>query len=107
MNCASCGVEIEQHSGPGRPSVYCSDGCRRAAEFTIRRLLNRIDRAELEQREIKAGGWAGDDDERRTRLNALRRWLKADEAKLRALLGANNQIKSNVNETRKEKPWTT
>lgn len=88
MNCASCGAEIEPHSGPGRPSVYCSEPCRRMAEFAIRGLVRRLDKAEIQLRETKAGGWSGfDDDDRRARMRALRRWIKADSAKLRALLG--------------------
>ena len=99
--CASCGADLEPRSGAGRPSAYCSETCRRMAEFAIRGLVRRLDKAEIELRELKAESGLYDDDERRQRVRALRRWIKQDSAKLRALLGAkesnfatNNQIQS-------------
>lgn len=89
MNCASCGAELEPKSGAGRPSVYCSEPCRRMAEFQIRALVRRLDKAEIELRGIKAGEWCSQPERR---IRALRRWIKKDTAKLRALLGGNNQI---------------
>src|SRR5687768_12211827 len=95
MACASCGTELEPHAGPGRPSVYCSEPCRRMAEFRIRGLVKRIEKAELEIRELNAryGRFEyADADERRSRLREMRRWLAEDQARLRALLGAKNQM---------------
>ena len=89
--CQSCGADLEPSTGPGRPKAYCGEGCRRVAEFQIRALVRRIERYELEQRELKADRWPCDED-RQHRLRALRRWIRADTAKLRAILGANNQI---------------
>lgn len=96
--CPSCGGPIEPHSGPGRPSIYCGEGCRRAAEFSIRGLVRRIDKAELELRELLApggiysrvgvSGYLGE-RERDQRAQALRDWLAQDQGRLRALLGAN------------------
>jgi len=95
VTCATCGTPIEPKAGPGRPAAYCSVGCRRVAEFQIRNLARRVERYELEQREVKAGNHAYyDDSERQRRLRALRRWIKTDNAKLRAILGANNQVQS-------------
>jgi hypothetical protein len=91
MTCASCGTELEPRTGPGRPAVYCSDGCRRFAEYKLRSLSRRIDKLEIELRELKAGDGYYDDDERRLRIRSVRRWIKQDSAELRALLGGNNQ----------------
>ena len=74
--------------------MYCSDTCRRLAEFQIRALLRRLDKAEIELRELKVGSVYSDDEESRLRMSALRRWIKQDGAKLRALLGANSQKES-------------
>ena len=94
LACASCSAELEPRSGPGRPSVYCSEGCRRFAEFRIRGIVRRIDRYEVELREVKTGTGYFDDDERRARLRALRRWIRNDTAQLRALLGGNIQARN-------------
>lgn len=61
------------------------------AEFQIRALVRRLDNAEIELREVKAGTGYYDDAERRQRVRVLRRWIAADEARLRSLLGGNNQ----------------
>jgi len=93
-HCASCGTALEPRSGPGRPSAYCNEGCRRTAEFAVRSLVKRINAAEIELREIQCAteDFAGlDQDERRRRTRFLRRWLVEDRTKLRALLGGNNQ----------------
>lgn len=92
--CPSCGAALPPHEGgPGRPAVYCSEPCRRLAEFRIRALCRRIEKYELEQREVKAGNhsyYEQEDYDRR--LRALRTWIKRDNATLRALLGGKNQI---------------
>jgi len=90
-NCASCGIALEPHAGPGRPARYCGEPCRRYAEFQIRAIVRRLDTSERELRELKAGSGYYDDDERRQRMRAVRRWIKQDSAKLHALLGGNNQ----------------
>ena len=65
--------------------------CRRIAEYRIRALVRRIDRIELEIRELKAGDLGAlsfmDDDERRQALRLKRRWLAEDQSALRAMLG--------------------
>lgn len=89
--CASCGAALEQREGPGRPSIYCSDGCRRMAEFRIRALVRRVDRHETQIRELVADDLGDyphlDNDERKRLLKIVRRWLAEDQATLRALLG--------------------
>jgi hypothetical protein len=91
LTCASCGGPLEQHSGPGRPSTYCGEGCRRIAEFRIRALTRRIDRTEVEIRELEFKARdreAWDRDAWLRRLRALRGWLADDRETLRALLDA-------------------
>ena len=44
-NCPSCGGDITQ-TGQGRPSVYCSEACRRFAENQIRRLTRQLEKLE-------------------------------------------------------------
>lgn len=73
------------------------------AEFKIRGLVRRLDKAEVELREIKAGAWYGEDEERAQRMRALRRWIKQDGAELRSLLGSNNQNLGANNQMAKEK----
>jgi predicted nucleic acid-binding Zn ribbon protein len=46
--CRICGAPIEPRSKTGRPSVYCSVGCRRASEYELRRLQARLIRLEDE-----------------------------------------------------------
>lgn len=92
--CPSCGSGLEPHSGPGRPSAYCGQTCRRLAEIRIRALTRRIDKAEVEIRELE---WkardreAYDRDAWLRRLRALRSWLAADREALRVLLDAPEQ----------------
>ncbi len=43
--CKSCGTKIALKTR-GRPRSYCSDACRRAAEYEIRRVNTRIARLE-------------------------------------------------------------
>jgi hypothetical protein len=47
-HCPRCGRGLRTVSGSGRPAIYCSQGCRRAAEFEIRRVNERL--ASLETR---------------------------------------------------------
>jgi hypothetical protein len=54
--------------------------------------LRRIDKAELELREVKVGTGNYDDYERRGRVRVLKRWLAQDSERLRVLLGAKNQL---------------
>lgn len=103
--CASCGTPLEPHAGRGRPARYCGEPCRRYAEFQIRTIVRRLDKLEIELRELKAGNGYYDDDERGNRMRNVRRWIKQDSAKLRALLGGNNQTASpEINKSEKGTP---
>ena len=46
MNCIKCKAEMPPQDGPGRPSRYCSAGCKRAAGYEITRLNRHIQRLE-------------------------------------------------------------
>lgn len=89
--CPSCGIGLKRKRGRGRPAVYCSEPCRRLAEFTLRILARRIDRQEVELRELQASAqriMTLDEEIRRARVALVRKWLAEDQAKLAALLGA-------------------
>ena len=45
--CRRCGAALGSQ-GRGRPAVYCSPACRRAAEFEVRRLTRRLDALEVQ-----------------------------------------------------------
>lgn len=45
LTCAECGIGIVQQSR-GRPSRYCGAGCRRSAEYNVRRVQGLIRRSQ-------------------------------------------------------------
>lgn len=45
--CAKCGRPVVS-SGVGRPRAYCSEGCRRAAEYELRRVERALEKVEAE-----------------------------------------------------------
>jgi hypothetical protein len=47
--CVKCGTELSVPE-TGRPPRYCSKGCRRAAEYEIRRLQRHLEDLELRER---------------------------------------------------------
>ncbi len=46
QHCPRCGRVIQTPSGAGRPATYCSPGCRRAAEYEIRRIDDHLTKLE-------------------------------------------------------------
>jgi hypothetical protein len=50
--CRVCGTGIEA-TGKGRPAVYCGTGCRRMAEYDVRRINNTITELEREARSLR------------------------------------------------------
>jgi len=90
LTCAKCGTPIERQLGAGRPPTYCGDLCKRLIEYEIRRVDRRLAAYELEERELKAApaDWPDDEEQRRTRLRVVRRWIRIDEDRLRELVGA-------------------
>ena len=44
--CIKCDRQLHPQEGPGRPRRWCSVGCRRAAEYELRRLVRRLDDVE-------------------------------------------------------------
>lgn len=90
MDCLKCGQPVPASPGPGRPSRYCSKGCRRAAEYELRRLASRIASAELRlaslTRDEAVGPAYGSPEHRRKCLAWAQNELKGLEARLAALL---------------------
>ena len=82
-----------ESDGRGRPALYCTTACRRISEYRLNRLLRRIERCEIEIRELQAGLYGEyyrlDPDVRRARLRRVRKWLKADHEALRTLVSRN------------------
>lgn len=91
-HCLKCRAPLAPHTGPGRPASYCGKACRRLAEFEARRLDRRIAGYEEQLRTTLANRdpFGLDVDHlgrtRRQRLGDLRRWIREDEERLRALL---------------------
>jgi hypothetical protein len=42
VTCRKCGAELPAREGAGRPPAYCSTGCRRAAEYELRRAQDAV-----------------------------------------------------------------
>ncbi|MEV6912815.1 hypothetical protein [Amycolatopsis sp. NPDC051071] len=53
MKCRKCGRTLADRAGPGRKPVYCSPGCRRAAEYELRRIQRALEALEDEHRDIR------------------------------------------------------
>lgn len=51
--CKSCGTELPDEGGIGRPLVYCSTACRRVSEFEIRRLTRALDQLDERARYLR------------------------------------------------------
>jgi hypothetical protein len=52
--CRKCGAALAGRAGAGRPASYCSKGCRRAAEYELRRVqdaLAAVEKRAMEHRE--------------------------------------------------------
>ncbi len=82
--CAKCGGEIPEQE-IGRPKIYCSTGCRRAAEFEIRRINSTL--GKLEEKLTNARLGYGCDPEKTVKL--LQSEIVRHEARLVALLEEN------------------
>jgi hypothetical protein len=52
--CLKCDEPLQQPT-TGRPALYCSTGCRRAAEYELRRLQRHLEAIEGELRAIRLG----------------------------------------------------
>ncbi len=53
--CRKCGRDLPASTGPGRPRSYCSTGCRRAAEYELRRLQKALEEVEEQIRWCRFG----------------------------------------------------
>jgi hypothetical protein len=48
--CRKCGVALAERTGAGRPPWYCSVGCRRSAEYELRRAQTAVEAVEKDIR---------------------------------------------------------
>lgn len=93
ITCLKCRAPLPVRSGTGRPAVYCGETCRRLAEYEIRRLDRRLGRYEDELREELADRNPADHwidnlgRSRPQRINDLKKWIAADEQRLREITG--------------------
>lgn len=93
MHCIKCGAALAPASGPGRPPTYCGTVCRRLVEYEIRRLDRRLGNYEFQLREEQADRNEIDffvdnlGRNRTQRIRDLKKWIKADRARLRELCG--------------------
>jgi len=81
--CVKCSRPLPERSGPGRPALYCSTACRRAAEYELRRAQSALEQVE-EQVRACGFGWYGRTAADAPMYDAERVRL---EARLRLLLG--------------------
>jgi endogenous inhibitor of DNA gyrase (YacG/DUF329 family) len=90
--CPTCGGAVPLATGgPGRPRRFCSVGCRRAGEYSIRRLQARLERLETEAeaaRRDRTGFFDTFGASPEQRAADIKAEIDAAEAKLRQLLGA-------------------
>lgn len=96
--CLKCPAPVPQ-AGRGRPRDYCSTGCKRAAEFEVRRITRRLERLEDDRSELRlnldGGGKAAEKYSGpyqtaafSRQLAAVEREIAATEDRLRTLLSA-------------------
>lgn len=84
-NCCKCGSNLpEKPPGPGRPPSYCSVGCRRAAEYELRRLDGAIEREERQLRFYRSSEFTG--SARAERVAECEAELARLETRMRVLL---------------------
>jgi hypothetical protein len=81
--CRKCGADLPARPpGAGRPREYCGTGCRRAAEYEIRRLNSAIEVMEKALRDCRVGwNFRGDHD-----VPRYREELERLETRMRNLL---------------------
>lgn len=84
--CVKCSRPLPERSGPGRPALYCSTACRRAAEYELRRVQASLEHVE-EQVRACAFGWYGRKPAHAVTYEAERTRL---EGRLRLLLGGDD-----------------
>ena len=89
LTCLKCGSNRLTKLATGRPPVYCSVACRRAAEYEIKRLQRHLARLEIEaedlgQTRLKLGDNLGRTHRQQVADN--RRALAEKETRLRDLL---------------------
>ena len=59
-SCHYCAEPLTPSEGGGRPSAYCSNGCRRAAQSERQRIVRHLERAESEAMDLRHAARRGD-----------------------------------------------
>ncbi len=85
--CPKCGAPIPDAGGPGRPKIFCSTGCRRLAEYEIRRLNETIGKLEDSARSLRNPATLHLESDA-LHLDFLAAEIARAEARLRALITA-------------------
>jgi hypothetical protein len=81
--CPKCGTSIEHAPGThGRPPLYCSETCRRLAEFEIRRINRHMETLEASLSNLRINGFD-------MFIAATEAEIARQEARLRALIEGN------------------
>lgn len=88
--CIKCGQPLPGETTTGRPRVYCSTVCRRAAELEIKRINRRLETLEERLSDLLLHGDMGLKDltgrNHREQMTALKAEIARQEERLRALL---------------------
>ena len=84
--CAKCGTRSVSENARGRPAVYCSEACRRSAEFEIRRQNNHISRLERRLFDLESGITFPNWNKPAKAIEETREQIAAAEERLLALL---------------------
>ncbi|MFC9251217.1 hypothetical protein [Amycolatopsis thailandensis] len=90
VKCRKCGGKLAERTGPGRKPAYCSPGCRRAAEYELRRIQRALEALEDEHRDIRLN-WARVFADRLPLIEAEQNRL---ETRLRELLDDDTETRS-------------
>lgn len=82
-SCLKCGGPLPAPAGTGRPRRFCSTGCRRGAEYELRRLQRHLERLEerLGNERLWRNGTAW-----KQRVRDLEAAIAAAEGRLKCLL---------------------
>ena len=80
--CRKCRRALPVSAATGRPRRFCSTGCRRAAEYELRRLQRQLEEVEEQARWCRLG-WHGRTESQASKYLAEQERL---EARLRELL---------------------
>ncbi len=81
--CVKCGAPIEDPASTGRPRIYCTRACQRAAGHEVRRINVLLEKLETQASHARLGYGS----EPAKRIKNLEGEIARQEARLRDLLG--------------------